>query len=421
MVKKTTFKSGLRVLTIPQRGTGAVTVLVLVKTGSKYEERRINGISHFLEHMFFKGTKKRPEPIAIPEAIDKVGGYMNAFTGEDYTGYYVKVSAAKTALALDVVSDILCNSLLSAKEIEKEKGVIIEEINMYRDTPNRHIYDLFQKLLYGDQPAGWNIAGSRESVLGLYRSDLLSYMNSQYIASKTVVCVAGNIEEEKVIKNVGRMFSHLPRGDFLDKQPVVEAQKKPQLLLETRKIEQTQVALGARGVNLADPRRFDQELLASHLGGMMSSKLFVEVREKLGLVYDISTSSESNPDTGYIVTTAGVKHGFEEKAITTILREYKKLKSTLLSEQELNKVKEHEMGKLSLRLETSNAQANFYGMQELLEERYFTPQQVYDKIQKVRATDIRLLAKQVFRPENLNLAVLGNFRDRERFRKLLSV
>ena len=209
MFKKTVLNNGLRIITVPQKSTQAVTVLVLVGTGSKYEKKETNGISHFLEHMFFKGTKKRPTTVAIAETLDRVGGIYNAFTGEEYTGYFAKVDSSHLDMALDWVSDVYFNSLLPEKEIEREKGVIIQEINMYKDHPMSYVGILWSKLLYGDQPAGWPISGTKESVSKIYRQDLISYMKKQYVASNTIVCVSGNIEIQKTLGKIKRYFSKI--------------------------------------------------------------------------------------------------------------------------------------------------------------------------------------------------------------------
>ncbi|HEY4509568.1 MAG TPA: pitrilysin family protein [Candidatus Paceibacterota bacterium] len=419
--RKTTLKNGLRIITIPQKGTRAVTVLVLVGTGSKYETKDKSGISHFLEHMFFKGTEKRPTPMAVAEELDQVGGLYNAFTGEDYTGYYAKVDAAHFDLALDWVADIFLHSKLPSREIQKEKGVVQEELHMYRDTPGRHIDDLWMRLLYGDQPAGWNIVGSRESILGFSRNDLREYIAHQYVASNTIVCIAGNVKQEEAERKARKAFERIRVKKPTAKVPVKDAQSAPQLLLEWRKTNQTNIALGVRAYSDTHPMRFAQHLLAIALGGMMSSRLFVEVREKLGLTYDISTLSESGPDTGYVVTTAGIKNGSVEKAIQVILKEYRKLKNAGISKSELEKAKEYEKGKMVLHLESSSAKANFYGMQELLRGEMLTPEKIYGKIDQVTPLEIRTVARDIFRPEKLNLAVLGPYRNKAKFSNLLRI
>jgi len=421
MIKKTTLKNGLRVVTIPQKGTKTVTVLVLVKTGSKNETKDKNGISHFLEHMFFKGTEQRPTPLDIAEALDQVGGVFNAFTGEDYTGYYAKVDVSHFDLALDWVSDIFLNSTLSPKEIEKEKGVVLEELFMYRDNPARHVDDLWMKLLYGDQPAGWNVVGTVQSVHSITKKDLREYIQKQYVGSNTLVCVAGNIDMAQTQKRVEKYFGKIATGNATSAQTVRNHQKEAALLLEYRKTNQTNIALGVRGYNLSHPDRHVQHIISVILGGMMSSRLFVEIREKLGLAYGVSTESESNPDTGYLAATAGIKKDYAPKAVHVILREYKKIKTVPVSKAELQKAKENEKGHMALRLESSDAKANFYGMQELLRGEILTPEQICDKINQVTPADIQRVAKDLFRQENLNLVVLGPYRDKKQFSPLLKI
>ncbi len=418
MYEKTVSKNGLRIITVPQKGTRAVTVLVLVGTGSKYETREISGVSHFLEHMFFKGTKKRPDKLEIAETLDKIGGIYNAFTGEEYTGYYAKVRAAKIDLALDWVSDIFLNSLLPSTEIKKEKGVILEEINMRRDHPMAYVEILWNRLLYGDQPAGWDIAGTKETVQKMGRKELFSYMKRQYTASNTIVCVSGSIENS-VADKVKKYFSGISADDPFSKPEVVEKQSKPECLLHFRRTDQTHLCLGARGYNLFHPKRYSQEILAVILGGMMSSRLFMEVREKLGLAYYIKTSCDSNPDTGYLMTQAGVDNKNAEKAVSVILREYRKLAKTEISSKELKKAKEYMKGKMALLLESSDALASFYGSQEILEKRILTPEEVYKKIDKVSSEDVIEASREIFKPAKLNLALLGPFKDKNKFINIL--
>lgn len=421
MAKKTTLKNGLRVITIPQRSTKSATVLVLVGTGSKYETKRINGISHFLEHMFFKGTKKYPTPVELQELIDSVGGVNNAFTSEEFTGYFAKIYARHTDLALQWVADIFQNSLLPAKEIKKEKGVVIEEINMYKDTPMRHAAELWPTLLYGNQPAGWNVAGTKKSVSGLTRKDLTEYMDKQYVAANTIVCVAGNIDEDAIIAQATKLFGGLRKTEAQQKLAVRERQDTPKMLLEYRKTDQTHIALGVRGFNLFTEERYSQDLIAALLGGMMSSRLFVAIREKLGGAYYIFTESEQNTDTGSLVTQAGARNTHVEQVIAAIVREYKKLRTTPISEKELNKAKEHEIGTNALRLEATDVQAEFYGMQELLENRMLTPEEEYAKIRAVTTQDVQRVAKEIFRPENLNLVLVGPYKNKAKLEKLLKI
>lgn len=421
MFKKTTLKNSLRIITVPQKNTQAVTVLVLVGTGSKYERKEISGISHFLEHMFFKGTKKRPNTIAIAETLDRVGGIYNAFTGEEYTGFFAKVDVNHFDLALDWVSDIFLNSKLEPAEIEREKGVIAEEINMLFDHPTSYVQILWKELLYGDQPAGWNIAGTKETVIAISREKLVDYLRNQYVAPNTIVCAAGRFKDSQIINKIKRQFSKIKIAKTQKKQKVIERQKRPECLLKERKTDQTHLCLGVRAFNLFHPKRYAQEILGIILGGMMSSRLFIEVRERLGLAYYISTDVLADPDTGFLVTQAGVDNKNIEKAIATILREYKKISQKKVPAEELKKAKEYIKGKMTLLLEVSDAKASFYGVQELIENKILTPREIYAKIDKVRAEDVLKLAKDIFQPQKLNLALIGPFKDKAKFQKLLKI
>jgi len=421
MVKKITLNNGLRIITLSQKSTEAVTVLVLVGAGSKYEKKEISGISHFLEHMFFKGTKKRPDKLKIAEDMDRIGGLYNAFTGDDYTGYFAKVASAKFDTALDWVSDVFLNSTLPDKEVAREKGVIIEEINMIYDNPMLQVALLWNKLLYGDQPAGWDIAGNKDSISAIRRHDLVNYMEGQYVASNTIVCVAGKINESAAAKKIKNCFSKISTAKPERKVEVFEKQESPESILSFRKTDQTHFCLGVRGYNLFHPRRYAQEILGIILGGMMSSRLFMEIREKLGLAYYIKTSVEANPDTGFLVTQAGVDNKKAEKAINTILKEYKKIASKKIPPAELKKAKDYIKGKMALLLEPSEAFASFYGIQELLEGTILNQKEIYAKINKVSAEEVQLIAKEIFRPEKLNLSVVGPFQKKEVFRKILKL
>ncbi len=421
MFFKKTLKNGLRIITVPQKSTQAVTVLVLVGTGSKYERKEISGLSHFLEHMFFKGTKKRPNTVAIAETLDKIGGIYNAFTSEEYTGYFAKVDANHLDLALDWVSDIFLNSKLDSGEIEREKKVIIEEINMLFDHPISHIQILWRELLYGNQPAGWNIAGTKETVMAVSRQSLIDYLKSQYVASDTIVCIAGKIDGSQAIEKVKKYFPKIKSTSAFKKPNVIERQTAPECVLKERKTDQAHLCLGVRAYNIFHPLRYAQEILGIILGGMMSSRLFIEVRERLGLAYYITTDVSADTDTGFLVAQAGVDNKNIEKAISTILKEYKKISQQNIPIKELKKAKDYIKGKMTLQLESSDAKASFYGIQELLENKILTPKEIYDKINEVSVKDILKVAKDIFQPKKLNLALVGPFKDKEKFKKILRI
>lgn len=421
MYKKTTLANGLRILTIPIKSTKTVTVLVLVATGSKYETKNINGISHFLEHMTFKGTKKRPTSLKISEPLDRIGGQYNAFTGQEYTGYYVKANSKHLDLLMDIVSDITLNPNFDQKEIDKERGVIIEEINMYEDQPSRKIDDIWTDLLYGDQPAGWDVGGKKEVIAKLMREDFVKYHNDHYVASKTIVVVSGMINPNNVVSKIKNLFKSIKNSKGKDKVATKEFQKKPEIKLFYKKTDQTHIALGVRSYNIWDNRRFALSVLATILGGGMSSRLFNVLRDKLGIAYYVRTGGNETTDVGNLETSAGVNNKRAEEAIRAILEEYKKIKTEKVSSEELNKAKEHMEGSLILGIETSDELASFYGFQEILKNEIMKPEEVIKKIKAVTANDILEVANDIFKPEKLNLAMIGPFKDKKSFANLLKI
>jgi predicted Zn-dependent peptidase len=421
MYKKTTLSNGLRIITVPMKNTKAVTVLVMVGTGSKYETKENNGLSHFLEHIFFKGTKKNPTTLKVVEPLDKVGGIYNAFTDKECTGYWAKVDSKYLDLALDWVSDIFLNSNMEEKEINKEKGVIIEEMNLYLDTPTAYISDLWEELLYGNQPAGWLIIGNKKNIIKFKRKDFLDYLNNHYSSKNTIVCIAGDIEPKLVEEKIRNFFKKIKSNIPKPKLKVIEKQENPNSLIHFKKTDQTHLFLGVRGRDIFHPQKFSQEILATILGGFMSSRLFISIRERRGLAYYVRTISGCSTDTGYLVTSAGVDHRNAEKAIGLILKEYKILKNKKISQSELQKAKDNLRGTLNLSLESSDSQASFYAGQELLEHKILTPEEQLAKIDAITVEDIQKLAKDIFRPEKLNLALIGPFKNKERFNKLLKI
>ena len=421
MFKKTQLSNGLRIITIPQKGTRAVTVLVLVRTGSKYETKEINGISHFLEHVFFKGTKKRPNTLQIAETLDRVGGIYNAFTSKEFTGYWAKVDSKHLGLALDWVSDILLNSKFEKKELEKEKKVVMEEMNMYLDTPMSYIHDLWEKLLYGDQPAGWMTIGEKETIAKLKRKQVLNYLKIHYVAENIIVCVAGNMERKSAERKIKKYFQKIKIGKPKPKLRVSEKQGRPQSLVHFKKTDQTHFCLGVRTYDLFHPSKYAQAVLATILGGNMSSRLFISVRERAGLAYYIRTLVENATDTGYLITQAGVDNQNVEKAISLILREYKSFKDKKVKDEELKKAKDFLKGNLILSLESSDAKATFYAGQELLEGKILTLKEKLKKIDEVSAKEIQKLSKEIFLPHKLNLALIGPFKEKKHFEKLLKI
>jgi len=421
--KKTTLDNGLRVITIPVESANSVTVLVLVGTGSKYETKEINGISHFLEHMFFKGTIKRPTTLNISETLDSVGGEYNAFTSKEVTGFWAKVDKKHADVALDWISDIFLNSQFDETEMQREKGVIIEEVNMYLDTPTAYIGDLWEGLLYGDQPAGWRVIGEKENILSFTKEQVINYYKSHYSSSNVIICMAGGMSSEDMEQKIKDYFKTIEKNSEGTKLKVKEEQSKPEILLHYKKTDQTHFCLGVRAYDLFDERKYALSLLSVILGGNMSSRLFIKVRERNGLAYSIHTSVDTATDVGYLVTQAGIDHKNLEKSVELILEEYKDLRDIKITEKELQKAKDYIKGTTALSLDSSDSLASFYGGQELLEKNILTPDEKFEKIDKVTIDDIKKVAEDIFKAEKLNLAIIGPYeeKDSDNIKKLLKL
>ena len=419
MYQKQQLKNGIRIITAPMKGTKTATVLVLVGTGSKNENKNNNGISHFLEHMFFKGTKKRPTKLDITKELDRIGGVFNAFTGKEVTGFWVKVDSQHLGVALDVLSDMIINSKFSSAEIEREKGTILEEINMYLDTPMMNIADLFEKLLYPSQSIGWETLGTKSNVKNFKRKDFIDYYRNYYTGGNAAVIIAGNIKNNDVYKKTEKYFQAVSRSKHSDKLKSYDEQDKPALKLQYKKTDQTHLCLGVRGYNVDHKDKYALDILSVILGGNMSSRLFIEVRERKGLAYAVHTGNENYQEVGYLVTYAGLNNNCLEEAIKIILREYKKLAQTKVSEEEIRRAKDYIKGKSLIALESSDAVASFVGHQEIATGKILTIQEKFAKLEAVTADDLLRVARDIFVDEKLNLALIGPFKDEKRFRKIL--
>jgi len=420
MFKKTTLESGLRVITAPMVGTNTVTVLVLCGTGSDYEAREIGGISHFLEHMFFKGTKNRPTPDEIKHELDGMGSISNAFTSHELTGYHIKAGKTYLDQSLDLLADIYKNSLLTDEEISRERQVIVEEMHKDRDTPTLYIWWVWERLLYGDQPAGWDVIGEEKTIRALSREEFVNYFTHQYVASNTAVVIAGNFDEEKTIARVGDLFGDVRRDAPLRQKPQVrEEQSLPSLDIEYKETDQTHVALGFRGYDANHPKRYIAEVLAALLGGSWSARMWDRIREKEGLAYTVFTAHESYSNRGFLITYAGVDHRNVEKTIRSALDEYNKICAEPVPEAELKRVKDHLRGTTLIGLEQSNAVANFIGGEEMVTGHPMTVDEVFAKIDSVTSEDVIAVAREIIRAEHLNLAMIGPFKDRALFEALL--
>ncbi len=422
MFKKIILKNGLRLILAPIKNAEITTVLVMIVTGSRYESEKLNGISHFLEHIFFKGTKKRPTALSISTEMDRIGAEFNAFTGKDETGFYVKTDAAHFLLSLDVISDILLNSKFSSAEINRERGVILEEMKMVQDTPMHYVGDLFEKLLYKSDPLGNLIIGTKENILNFKRNDFTDYFNKHYTAENTVVCVAGKIGNiENCAKIIEKYFKKIKNGKKQKAESVNTKQAKPNILLHYKKTDQAHFCLGARGYGLRDKRRWALKLLSIILGGNMSSRLFIEVRERRGLAYYVRTAYQGYTDCGYLATQAGVDKNKIDQAIEIILREYKKIAEEGVKKDELQKAKDYIKGASAISLETSDQIASFLTNQEILLNKISSPKEHFVKIDKITASDIQKTARDIFANQKLNLTIIGEYKDEKKFERILKL
>lgn len=423
---KDIFSNGLRLITIPMPSVESVTVLIQVGVGSRYEEKNINGISHFLEHMAFKGTLRRPSSLAIASTIDGIGGEFNAFTSKDHTGYYIKAGVKNLSLLMDVLSDMLLNSKFDSTEIEKEKGVIIEEINMYEDTPMHKVSDLYENLLYGDTKLGRDIAGIKEVIKSVKREDFISYIDRFYGPKNTVVSIAGGIESGKreagsvKVKELVEKYLGGWKGKKVENpERVADKQKEPGVLVRFKDTQQAHLCIGVRSYPINHPDKHKLGVMTSVLGGGMSSRLFIQVRERRGLAYYVRSSNEQYVDVGNFVTQAGVDVVRIDDAIKVTLEEFAKMGKELVKSDELSKAKEYIKGRLTLELEDSRSVAGLHGTSELLEGKVKTAKDIMERVDKVTAEDVRSVAKDIFKTETLNLAVIGPYKDEAKFRNLL--
>jgi len=420
MYQKTELKNGLTLITAPLRGTKAVTVLVLVKVGSRYETKDINGTFHFIEHMMFKGTRKRPTSLDITKELDSVGAEYNAFTAKDHTGYHIKISADKIQLAFDVLSDILFNSKFDENELGRERKVILQEIKMYEDNPIMYIEHLFENTIFAGQPLGWLVSGSKSTVKKLSRQKILNAKNSFYHPSNMTVVVAGQFDKSKVKKLVNQYFdSAKAKRVIRNFRKISITQIKPQVAINFKDTNQSQLCLGFPGYSFSHHHIYALYLLTVVLGGNMSSRLFTTIRERYGLAYFIKATTNVYQDAGSFIIQAGLDKSRVKQAIQLILGELKKIKEKGITPEELKSAKEFLKGKIVLELEDSEEVADWYGKQQSLLNKILTPQQKLKKVFSVKLNDIKEVASDIFREDKLNLVLIGPFRDKKKFLKLL--
>lgn len=424
-----TLKSGLQLIRVPMPAVKSVTVLLLCNTGSRYEEGKIEGIAHFLEHMVFKGTENFPTAQDLAQAVDGIGADFNAYTSKEYTGYYVQSSSKHLPLALHVVSDMIFTPKLRQEDIDREKGVIIEEMNMYADTPARHIGDLFEQMMFAGSGLSHEIIGSKETVTSFTTADFQAFLKKWYGPSNMILVVTGDAEvisTDAALAEIEKAFS---KGTAeRDSRPDVKnlwgekALSSQQLLVHFKKTEQAHFILGFPGIKRTDPDRYAASLLATILGGNMSSRLFTEVREKRGLSYYVHADNDMYHDIGFFGASAGVDTKRVDEAITVILEELLAvLDKKPITAEELQKAKEYMAGKMVLGLEDSEDVAQYYGMYQLFYGEIRTPEAVLEKIRAVTLDDIKRIAERVLKPDQVRFGIIGPYEDEARFKTLLKL
>jgi len=390
----------------------SVTVMSLVGTGSKYEQKENNGISHFLEHMCFKGTDKKTGK-EIMRYLDGLGAETNAFTDYELTGYYVKSINKHWKKTLAVVSDIYLNSNFPKDEMEKEKGVILGEISMYEDMPMRHVYDVFAELAYKDQPAGRTILGTPLNIKQMKREDFVNYHTDHYVAEATTVMLAGNIDHKEVVAEVKKCFANISSSKKVPKQKTKTDQKKLGLHVHYKKTDQTHIIAGYESYNLYHKDTLILKLIAAILGGGMSSRLFEILREDMGVGYYVRAGNQAQTDTGSFLISCGVDSSRVAEVITAIQKEITRMTSELVSDAELKKTKDFIIGNTFMGLESSDDLAFYYGQRSVHDLEMKTPKEAMAALQKISAKDMRRVARNVFKNERLNIAMIGPHKEAE--------
>jgi len=417
---KTKLANGLRIITAPMHDTHAVAVLILVKVGSRYETDEQAGLSHFLEHMFFKGTKRRPSYLDVSKELDGLGANFNAFTSEELTGFFVQTAADHFHDALDILADMLLEGTLPETEVAKERGVITEELNMYLDMPQSHVADLAKKLQFGKNPLGRPVIGTRSTIQATTRPQLLDYKHNFYQPSAMVVAVAGAGDQGSWVKKIASYFGSLKDNPRRQYQHFAQYQKTAQVVLGSRKTDQAHFVITLPSLPRNDDRRYALKAATNLLGGMMSSRLFDEIREKRGLAYYVNASVEEYEDTGALYVRAGVPVPKIEQAIEVVVKELKKLTNQKVGKDELARSKENIKGRTYLDLEDSLSVAQFLAEQELLLDKLEQPDELVAKVAAVKDSDILELCSQLIKRQHFNLAIVGPYKNREHFLKIIN-
>lgn len=420
MHKISQLKNGLTLITVDLPHLDSVTSLLAVAAGSRYETRKINGISHFLEHMFFKGSIKYPSAEQIATLVDSIGAINNAATDKEVTFYWIKSAAKHIELASDILSSMLKDPLLSEEEIEREKGVIVEELRMYRDNPASYIGWLFERLQFGDTPLGWNVGGEKEIITSLNRGDFINYMQSLYSPKSMALVFAGNVP--KNIESLAeKYFSDLPAHSHFKYQPFKKTrQSRPRINIFYKKTDQANLILGVEGYDRQHQQRFAAKLLGVILGEGMSSRLFIQVRERRGLAYSVSAGHSCYQDSGVFSAYAGLKLEKIAEGLEVIKAEMDRMAAEKVSEEELKKGQELIRGRLAISSESTNFLAQYFGIEYVLNQKIETFGEYLKNIDAVTREDIQNAARQLFKKDRLNLQIIGPFKNADPFRNILN-
>jgi predicted Zn-dependent peptidase len=413
-----TLPNGLRVLTAPMPQAQSISCFVMLAAGSRYETRETNGIAHFAEHMFFKGTERRPTARDIAGEVDAIGGEFNAFTGKESTAYYVKCAAEYRDTALDVLVDMVRNSKFDSAEIEREKGVIVEEMNMYFDTPRDFISSVFDEVMYDDQPLGWDVIGRKETIRGATRETFIDYLEQWYRPERIVVGIGGKIGDD-ILERIEALVGNMESAETGAPAPAASP-NGTRVRLHTKTSDQAHLCIGVPSYPLEHPDRYALQLVSTVLGGGMSSRLFTEVRERRGLAYYVFAANQSYTDAGVLYSQAGVDINRIDDAISTIVAELKKIADESVPSDELEKARSFAKGRFVLQLETPQGTIMFGLRREVLEGRAAEPSEVLEGLDAVTAEEVQRVARELIANDRLRLALIGPFDDAERFEKLLA-
>jgi predicted Zn-dependent peptidase len=418
---KRVLKNGLTVLSVPVPHVESVTMSIFVKAGSRYEPARINGLSHFLEHLHFKGTKKYPTAKKLSEVVDSIGGEFNANTGKEHTQYFIRAASQHLPLVFEVLTDMLQNPLFDDKEMQREKGVIIEEINMYKDNPQIHIEALFEETLWPNTALGRDIAGTAEIIRNSKRKDIVDYRNQYYRPSNIIIAVSGKFDQAQLDEMIDKSWSKVSDKKVAKWEKVTGKQTTPRLSIENKKTEQAHMIVGFPAYQYGHKKNHILRLLAVILGGGMSSRLFIQIRERRGLAYYVGASFNNYLDTGNFLVQAGLKISSAGEALETILTELRKVRDEGVTATELKKAKAYIKGKVALGLESSHAQLDWHLNQEAFVGKIRSVKELFEQINKVTLVDIQSVAKEIIQNNKLNMALIGPFEDRKEFEKKLKI